>query len=122
MIAARPPIPRDSLPTLSSPLPCFDDADTANTHRPDDSYDDDIHDVPFRTQPYQLLRAVWTLVPSFAGNQQQDAHEFTRFLLERLRSEFVRGDAEPERGREGPAPPARHAARPRARGGWRRDA
>ena len=43
------------------------------------------------SQPYQLLRAVWTLVPSFAGNQQQDAHEFTRFLLERLREEFVRG-------------------------------
>ena len=30
-------------------------------------------------------------MPSFAGNQQQDAHEFTRFLLERLRKEFVRG-------------------------------
>jgi hypothetical protein len=30
-------------------------------------------------------------VPSFAGNQQQDAHELTRFLLERLRLEFVRG-------------------------------
>ena len=43
------------------------------------------------TQPTQLLRAVWTLVPSFAGTQQQDAHEFTRFLLERLRLEFVRG-------------------------------
>ena len=30
-------------------------------------------------------------MPSFAGNQQQDAHEFTRFLLERLRKEFIRG-------------------------------
>ena len=30
-------------------------------------------------------------MPSFAGNQQQDAHEFTRFLLERLRKEFMRG-------------------------------
>lgn len=30
-------------------------------------------------------------MPSFAGNQQQDAHELTRFLLERLRLEFVRG-------------------------------
>ena len=36
---------------------------------------------------------MWTLVPSFAGTQQQDAHEFTRFLLERLRLEFVKGDA-----------------------------
>ena len=38
-------------------------------------------------------------MPSFAGNQQQDAHEFTRFLLERLRSEFVRGDALAEKAR-----------------------
>ena len=39
-----------------------------------------------------MLRAVWTLVPSFAGTAQQDAHEFMRFLLERLRMEFVRGE------------------------------
>ena len=38
-------------------------------------------------------------MPSFAGNQQQDAHEFTRFLLERLRSEFVRGDMLAEKAR-----------------------
>lgn len=36
---------------------------------------------------------MWTLVPSFAGTAQQDAHEFTRFLLERLRAEFVKGDS-----------------------------
>ena len=34
----------------------------------------------------------------------------------------ARGEPQPERGREGPAPPERHAARPRARGGGRRDA
>ena len=38
-------------------------------------------------------------MPSFAGNQQQDAHEFTRFLLERLRLEFVRGDVLAEKAR-----------------------
>ena len=71
--------------------------DTANTHR---EYSPRTLAPPNeRTQPYQLLRAVWTLVPSFAGNQQQDAHEFTRFLLERLRSEFVRGDALAEKAR-----------------------
>ena len=77
----------------------FDDTDAANTlrrhreHAPRTRTDHDLAPPNERAQPYQLLRAVWTLVPSFAGNQQQDAHEFTRFLLERLRSEFVRGDA-----------------------------
>merc|ERR1712216_295974 len=38
--------------------------------------------------PHDLLRSVWRLVPSFAGDEQQDAHEFMRFLLDRLRKEL----------------------------------
>ena len=97
--------------------------DTANTHR---EYSPRTLAPPNeRTQPYQLLRAVWTLVPSFAGNQQQDAHEFTRFLLERLRSEFVRGDALAEKARRATSlslsagakdPLRRHAPRGREHG------
>lgn len=41
--------------------------------------------------PQELLRSVWRLVPSFAGNEQQDAHEFMRFLLDRLRKELSLG-------------------------------
>ena len=41
--------------------------------------------------PHDLLRSVWRLVPSFAGNEQQDAHEFMRFLLDRLRKELSSG-------------------------------
>ena len=64
-------------------------------------------------------------MPSFAGNQQQDAHEFTRFLLERLRSEFVRGDALAEKARRATSlslsagakdPLRRHAPRGREHG------
>ena len=64
-------------------------------------------------------------MPSFAGNQQQDAHEFTRFLLERLRSEFVRGDALADQARRAASlslsagakdPLRRHAPRGREHG------
>jgi len=41
--------------------------------------------------PHDLLRSVWKLVPSFAGNEQQDAHEFMRILLDRLRKELRSG-------------------------------
>ena len=41
--------------------------------------------------PHDLLRSVWKLVPSFAGNEQQDAHEFMRFLLDRVRKELSMG-------------------------------
>lgn len=49
--------------------------------------DGDYHAFP----PVDLLRSVWTLVPTFAGNEQQDAHEFMRFLLDRLRKELSSG-------------------------------
>ena len=42
--------------------------------------------------PTELLKAVWQFVPAFAGSAQQDAHEFMRFALERLRKELLVGE------------------------------
>jgi ubiquitin C-terminal hydrolase len=42
--------------------------------------------------PTELLKAVWRFVPAFAGSSQQDAHEFARFALERLRKELLVGE------------------------------
>ncbi|CAL6342969.1 unnamed protein product [Bathycoccus prasinos] len=42
--------------------------------------------------PTELLKAVWRFVPAFAGSAQQDAHEFARFALERLRKELLVGE------------------------------
>ena len=38
--------------------------------------------------PYEMLSAVWGLLPSFSAGLQQDAHEFIRLLLDRLRREL----------------------------------
>ena len=52
-----------------------------------------------RTQPYQLLRAVWTLVPSFAGTSSRALARVHAVPARRLRSEFVRGDMLAEKAR-----------------------
>eukprot|EP00854_Cymbomonas_tetramitiformis_P007574 gene7574-9019_t len=40
-------------------------------------------------QPCDLLRVVWSLMPNFANDAQQDAHEFMCFLMDRLKYELT---------------------------------
>lgn len=49
----------------------------------------------------EFLSAVWRVVPRFCGYQQQDAHEFMRYLLDRIRGELQTYEVGKQNGNNG---------------------